>query len=294
MKSFILVLVFCGVVWGECNILALSGGGAHGAFEVGVIKNLQSTGKNWNVYTGVSAGSLNAGILSRYVNSKDGIDHLERIYNEVSNRDIYTSNFPFTESIYSTEPLLHLIHQQLGKTEFDKSIYPTFIGMTNFTDGHLSVLNVKDLHDADLVYLASSSIPVIFPSTIYKDQHYVDGGLSSDSLIWPAVEYCIREKMFPIHIDHVSTYDPNMSFEKKHGHINIVDSALRTFKIISNNFDNIISKMHFCGRNEKGIAEIHMYYPSEKFPYGILDFTHGGDLIDMGFHHFNMNSKKLC
>lgn len=292
MKYVVLLLAFSSVVHSDCNILALSGGGSYGAFEVGVTKHLYDTGKRWNVFTGVSAGSLNAGIFSRYNKVEEGISQLENIYSSITSHDIYTINFPFTKSIYSTEPLLHLIHEQLKKTEQNKSIYPTFIGMTNFTDGHLSVVNVKGMRDVDLVYLASSSIPVLFPSTLYKKQYYVDGGLSSDSLISPAVKYCIRNKMYPITIDHVSTYDPNASFGSDH--IGIIDSAIRTFRIISKNFDNIISKMRLCNVNENAIAKINLYYPSQKFPFSILDFDHGNELIKAGYSKHKVISKELC
>ena len=51
----------------NCRILALSGGGAHGSFEVGVINHLDTMGYSWDIITGVSVGSINVGMLAMYL-----------------------------------------------------------------------------------------------------------------------------------------------------------------------------------------------------------------------------------
>jgi len=55
---------------GKCRVLAMRGGGIHGAFEVGVLKaftdNLQPTDYMYDVLSGVSVGALNTGMLSIY------------------------------------------------------------------------------------------------------------------------------------------------------------------------------------------------------------------------------------
>jgi len=52
----------------HCRALALSGGGSNGAWEAGVIWGLINYGNpadfEWDVITGVSAGSWNAAMLS--------------------------------------------------------------------------------------------------------------------------------------------------------------------------------------------------------------------------------------
>jgi len=53
---------------GKCRVLAMRGGGIHGAFEVGVLKAftdiLPSTDYHYDYISGVSVGALNTGILS--------------------------------------------------------------------------------------------------------------------------------------------------------------------------------------------------------------------------------------
>lgn len=49
---------------GLCNVLALSGGGAFGAVEMGILDGLVASGRaptSYDILTGISAGGLNAG-----------------------------------------------------------------------------------------------------------------------------------------------------------------------------------------------------------------------------------------
>jgi predicted acylesterase/phospholipase RssA len=51
------------------NQLSFSGGGSLGAVEIGIIKKLSEGGlKKFDLYTGISAGALNAGLLSYFTN----------------------------------------------------------------------------------------------------------------------------------------------------------------------------------------------------------------------------------
>lgn len=58
-----------------CYALALSGGGAFGDYETGVLWGLVNYGDptdfQWDVLTGVSAGSINAGVMSVWPKGKE-------------------------------------------------------------------------------------------------------------------------------------------------------------------------------------------------------------------------------
>lgn len=78
--------------------IAFSGGGSFGAVEIGILKHLVETGlKPADLYTGISAGALNAGFLSYYSNIQTGISIASNIYGSIRNRDIYEL-LPTTES----------------------------------------------------------------------------------------------------------------------------------------------------------------------------------------------------
>ena len=54
----------------ECLALALSGGGGRGGYEAGVLSSLSTSPKSpnmkYNIITGISIGSVNAGLLSQF------------------------------------------------------------------------------------------------------------------------------------------------------------------------------------------------------------------------------------
>ena len=61
------------------NQLAFSGGGSFGAVEIGILKRInQIEKKKYDIYTGISAGGLNAGFLSYYKDLTLGIKNAER------------------------------------------------------------------------------------------------------------------------------------------------------------------------------------------------------------------------
>jgi predicted acylesterase/phospholipase RssA len=73
---------------GKCRVLAMRGGGIHGAFEVGVLKAFTDTLKpidyHYDVLSGVSVGALNTGMLSvwDYGKEREAVAFLERLYTE--------------------------------------------------------------------------------------------------------------------------------------------------------------------------------------------------------------------
>ncbi len=81
--------------------LVLSGGGAKGAYQIGVWKALEDLGiaQNISIFSGTSAGALNAVILAQ------GDTRLaEEIWNEISSKDIPTNLRPL--SIYLHRPFV--------------------------------------------------------------------------------------------------------------------------------------------------------------------------------------------
>ena len=58
-----------------CYALALSGGGAFGTYETGVVWGLLHYGNpddyRWDVFTGISAGSINAGMFAVWPKGKE-------------------------------------------------------------------------------------------------------------------------------------------------------------------------------------------------------------------------------
>ena len=98
--------------------LVLSGGGARGAFQVGVIQRLLDLGHAWDLVAGVSVGALNALGMAMYppAAQKDGAFHLAEMWHGIRGNDsVYTSWWggPLTAlwkgSRYDTAPLARLL-----------------------------------------------------------------------------------------------------------------------------------------------------------------------------------------
>ncbi len=65
--------------------LVLSGGGAKGAYQVGVLKALLELGANVDLIAGASIGALNGGVLACAPSLKEGVERLERLWQTLAN-----------------------------------------------------------------------------------------------------------------------------------------------------------------------------------------------------------------
>ena len=65
---FIIIFTVASATIQKMNQLSFSGGGAFGATEIGILKNIimNEPHKKYDILTGISAGALNAGFLSYY------------------------------------------------------------------------------------------------------------------------------------------------------------------------------------------------------------------------------------
>ena len=66
--------------------LVLSGGGAKGAWQAGVIDSLIRRGSRWDIFAGVSVGALNAALLAQYAHPfDDGLAKLQDLWHDLDN-----------------------------------------------------------------------------------------------------------------------------------------------------------------------------------------------------------------
>ncbi|WGV98000.1 patatin-like phospholipase family protein [Vibrio sp. YMD68] len=187
------------------NILALSGGGANGAFGAGVINALYDNDQleDYTVVTGISAGALVAPFV--FVGGED-IPRLKEVMLGINDtmllgkqnwlntlfKDAFTNGeslYGFIESVYTPEMIQKIaLKHQSGQR--------LFVGTTQFDSERLMVWNIGRIAESNLpnkiglihqVLAASASIPGVFPpqfiEVIEKNKHYeelhVDGGLAT-------------------------------------------------------------------------------------------------------------------
>ncbi len=191
--------------------LALSGGGAHGAFGAGYLNGWSSTGTRpvFKIVTGVSTGALMAPFAFL---GQEFDDALREFYTTTRTRDIFVvgsllsqlSQLLAGEALADTRPLQALIarhvdealvqriakaHQQgrrlyIGTTDIDVPRFVVWNMGLIAASGRPEALNLFRQ-----VMLASASIPVAFPPVFFEvelepggpryDEMHVDGGVGA-------------------------------------------------------------------------------------------------------------------
>ena len=125
------------------NQLSFSGGGSFGAVEIGILKRiLETENKVYDLYTGISAGALNAGFLSYFSNLKSGIKSAEKLYDSMHNLLVYKLD-PFTGiSILNTDPLFKTLTKVINGMPTKPAVH-TLIGATNPADAAEGTIRKK-------------------------------------------------------------------------------------------------------------------------------------------------------
>jgi predicted patatin/cPLA2 family phospholipase len=270
------------------NQLSFSGGGSFGAVEIGIIKKLMENNViNFDTYTGISAGALNAGFLSYYKNINEGIITAENLYSTINNRMIYKLIPPTDVSILNTEPLFNTLFNIINKMP-NKPVIHTLIGATNLYSGNLDVYSFEENDDLNKVFLlmSSSAIPGLFPPIRYKGNLYADGGTLSNELLQ------VESKNKYINLTFITPYE---------GYIydntpitSLKEMLKRTIKIVTSNFNNPLASLN--QNCDITIGEINKYFvkPEHLEGYSILNFDKGRNLIDIGYNNVEHIKYKLC
>lgn len=288
MRLGIFILLGLTSIVNSLNQLSFSGGGSFGAVEIGILKRLLETEhKQYDLYTGISAGALNAGYLSYYKNMNLGIKSAELLYSNIKNRMIYDI-FPNTGlSILNTYPLQKTLTNIVQTMPNEPAIH-TLIGATNLYSGKLDIYNFEDQSDDDKVRLMMSScaIPGMFPPIKFKDQLYADGGTLSNELIDVEHDGTYLNITFITPYEDYAYNDTPISSLK--------DMLCRTAMIILSNFNNPMSSLNENCRVP--IGEVNKYYvpPDVLKGYNIMNFDKGAELIDVGYKYMVHKKFSLC
>ena len=182
-------------------LLALSGGGARGAFGAGLLSGWTRNGNRpqFTAVTGISTGAL----MGTYAFLGPKYDtELERFYTGTTNADIFSDrglSGLLGDAVMDSGPLKRLIERNISEeilTEVADEYRRGrrfFVGTTNLDSGRLVVWDMGAIAASDHsdrlqrfrdVLLASSSIPMVFPPVYFPVewegrtywQMHVDGG----------------------------------------------------------------------------------------------------------------------
>jgi predicted patatin/cPLA2 family phospholipase len=286
--SISVIILFFGAFTSALNQLSFSGGGSFGAVEIGILKRLMETdNKQFDLYTGISAGALNAGYLSYYKNLNLGIKSAESLYSNIQNRMVYDILPNTGVSLLNTDPLKKMLENIIRTMPNPPAIH-TLIGATNMYSGKLDIFPFEDQSDVEKVLLLMSScaIPGMFPPVKFNGQLYADGGALSNELI------DVEHDASYLNITFITPYE---DYAYDDTPINsLKDMLCRTAMIILSNFNNPMSSINENCRVP--IGEINKYYvpPDVLKGFNILNFNRGEELVDIGYKNMVHKRVNLC
>ena len=181
----------------KTTVLALSGGGAKGAFQAGALEVLRDEGYSFDAISGVSVGALNGAMLAT-----GQFEKLLEIWSNITPDRVLKKNsllklarkyLTFTlgfssppVSRYNNAPLRRLMEEVL----LGKSVnLPFRFGYVKLESGEYVNATIRrqeghKINQADIKrVLASTAIPVFFNPVRFGDSTAVDGGLRNISPI---------------------------------------------------------------------------------------------------------------
>lgn len=240
--------------------LCLSGGGARGAYQVGVCKALEELGyyDKIEVFSGTSIGAVNASLLATapiedvkkiWVEfPKENFSYIDNLMKKIRARD-----FSFVQNgLTDIDNLEKLLDENLKIDNLrDIEVYVTLspaglpdegtLGILKSSFSHYlrgnkkviySPLHKQDAEDINKQIIASCSIPFVFPAVKLDGQQMFDGGLYDNIPIKPLVDAGC-DTVIVINLQKLIRYNP-----KKFPGIHIIEIKHKKSLGAVLNFDN--------------------------------------------------------
>ncbi len=185
--------------------VVLSGGGAKGAYEAGALKAIVRKTKQIHIITGASIGAINAAVFAveyeKTANLLSAANRVQAVWAEIRSlfelemfkvgKKMFFSrlrgnSFFDIPSLVRNDKIVEKINDLIPDIRIGEiSRIELAINATNMNTGR-SVTFSKDASLREAV-LASSCIPILFPTRFYEKAHYVDGGLFNNTPLRDAI-----------------------------------------------------------------------------------------------------------
>ena len=161
--------------------LVLSGGGAKGAYQIGMLRALEEAGmqKQQLVMAGTSIGAVNALLYAI-----GGVNAIGKFMNGMS--DLMEEFNEGSEDL--TENYIGLFEESYPDDLLQKNRIPIMVCAYSVEDEKPEYfkLNEMSAKDQKLIVRASSSLPAVAPAVEYRGKSYVDGGIIPENCKNPA------------------------------------------------------------------------------------------------------------
>jgi NTE family protein len=177
--------------------LILSGGGARGAFQVGVCQYLQEAGWVPDMVCGTSIGAINAVAIGSGMKLEQ-MAHFWKIYdrrkmfrNTIQRFILSLFNLRKFSPLMDPAPMRDLLSKLVDLDALRKSSQEIIITAVNLKTSQLRYFN-HDMITIDHV-MASAAVPMIFPWQFIDGEPYWDGGVMDNTPITPAIEHRAKQ-----------------------------------------------------------------------------------------------------
>jgi NTE family protein len=261
--------------------LVLSGGGAKGAYQVGVLKRwIFEEKRQYDIVCGISVGALNAAALcqSKSTDFEESYEYLSGVWDRVENRKIRKWWFGWylaalwKSSVYDSTPLEEWVHEELDHTKIESSGRRLRVGAVNWNTGEYFVAN-ENTPSLDKWVSASASYPGFFKPVKIDGDEWTDGGVRNVTPLGDAIKAGAHE----IDVITVSNLDiPNHAWKPR-----FKSSVFYATRALDLAVDEVMKgDIKECGlKNEIAFLndkykhiKVNIQQPSKNFDINPLDF----------------------
>ncbi len=179
----------------EKTAFAISGGGARGAIQVGMLRALLERGIQPDFIVGVSIGAWN-GAWMAHRPDVERVDQLAAIWRRVDRASLNMVWWRAARnmvrrrpSLYEGTGLARMIARHLQAHHFEDLRVPLHLVAIDLTAGDKAVLSRGPLAPA---VLASSAVPGLFPPVTVEGHQLVDGGMADPTGLETALDLGAR------------------------------------------------------------------------------------------------------
>jgi NTE family protein len=177
--------------------LILSGGGARGAFQVGVWKYLREINWTPDLICGTSIGAINAAAIG----SGMPVERLADLWRTHNRSEIYRLKILHflksalrgkpLKSLLDGAPLRSMLTRNLNMEALRQSPIEIIISAVHLATGRLHLYNQAVIEIDHL--MASSAMPILFPWQPIRGELHWDGGVMANSPLFIALERKVEE-----------------------------------------------------------------------------------------------------